>query len=110
MRVIDKPPAKNGSFDFKTLNPSESWSPFRYLIGNSNPINLMSYIKSIEDCLSKKAIINYLPMQPGDVSATSADTNLLEEWINFKPNTSINKGIEQFIEWFINFYSYKKTS
>ena len=55
VRVIDKPPAKNGSFDFKTLNPSESWSPFRvFNIGNSNPINLMSYIKSIEDCLSKK--------------------------------------------------------
>ncbi len=108
VRVIDKPPTKSNSFDLKTLNPSESWSPFRvFNIGNANPINLMSYIKSIEECLSKKAIINYLPMQPGDVTATSADTHLLEEWINFKPNTSINKGIEQFIEWFVNFYSYK---
>tara|TARA_Y100001978_G_C23666399_1_gene421443 strand:+ start:401 stop:1441 length:1041 start_codon:yes stop_codon:yes gene_type:complete len=110
VRVIDKPPTKNQYFDFKTLNPSKSWSPFKvFNIGNSNPINLMSYVKSIEDCLSKKAIINFLPMQPGDVSATSADTHLLEEWINFKPNTSINKGIEKFIEWFINFYSVKQS-
>ena len=110
VRVIDKPPTKNQYFDFKTLNPSKSWSPFKvFNIGNSNPINLMSYVKSIEDCLSKKAIINFLPMQPGDVSATSADTHLLEEWINFKPNTSINKGIEKFIEWFINFYSDKQS-
>ena len=53
-----------------------------------------------------KAIINFLPMQPGDVSATSADTHLLEEWIDFKQYFN-NQGIEQFIEWFINFYSNK---
>ena len=78
-----------------------------YNIGNSRPTNLTDYIKSIEKNLGKKAEIIFDEMQPGDVEATYADTNSLEDYINFKPNTSIEEGIEKFIEWFLDYYKFK---
>ena len=73
-------------------------------IGNSRPTKLTDYIKSIESNLGKKAKIILEEMQPGDVEATYANTKYLEEYINFKPNTSIEKGIKQFIEWYLEYY------
>ena len=64
----------------------------------------MDYIHAIETALNKKAEKNYLPMQPGDVQKTSADTNELEEWIKFKPNTSIIEGVSKFVSWYKEFY------
>ena len=61
--------------------------------------------KNSESALNKKARINFMPIQPGDVPATSADTSALEEWTGFKPNTSIAKGVSQFVEWYKDFYS-----
>ena len=78
-----------------------------YNIGNSRPTNLTDYIKSIEKNLGKKAEIIFDEMQPGDVEATYADTNSLENYINFRPNTSIEEGIEKFIEWFLDYYKFK---
>ena len=65
----------------------------------------MEFIKAIETKLGIKAKKEYLDMQPGDVSFTSADTSKLENWINFKPNTSVNQGISEFINWYRNFYN-----
>ena len=73
-------------------------------VGNSSPTNLEDYIKAIELNLNKKATIILEDMQPGDVEATFAKTDSLESWINYKPNTSINEGIKNFIDWYKSYY------
>ena len=84
-------------------------APYKiFNIGNSKPTKLEDYIKAIELNLDKKAKIVYEDMQPGDVKATYANTQSLENEINFKPNTSINVGIKKFISWYISYY--KKSS
>ena len=67
----------------------------------------MEYVYALEEVLGTKAIIEYLPMQPGDVEATFADTSLLESYIGFKPKTKIKDGIKKFIEWYKVFYQIK---
>ena len=70
--------------------PSKSWAPYSiFNIGNSNPINLIEYIKILEKELGREAKKNFMPMQDGDVQNTEADTTVLSEFINFKPNTPI---------------------
>ena len=104
-RVINNPPTIDPSFNKLEPNPSKSWAPHRvFNIGNSEPITLMQFIEAIENSLGKKAKKNFLPMQPGDVQATSADTELLEKFIDFKPNTSVEVGIQKFVEWYRDFY------
>ena len=104
-RVMKKPASKDVSFDLTNPNPATSWAPHRVLkIGNSNPENLMDYIFAIEKCLGIEAEKILLPLQPGDVVSTSSDTSLLEEWIKFKPKTSIKEGIMLFIEWYRQYY------
>ena len=108
-KLIHKPAIADKNFDKKNPNPSTSWSPSRiFNIGNSNPTPLMEYISAIEDALDIKAKINYLPLQPGDVPATYADTSALEEWINFVPKTSIKNGVNNFVRWYLEFYRNKK--
>ena len=87
-----------------TKNDSQNIPYKIFNIGNSRPTKLTDYIKSIESNLGKKAKIILEKMQPGDVEATYANTKYLEEYINFKPNTSIEKGIKQFIEWYLEYY------
>ena len=103
----NKPAKSENNFDFLNPNPGSSWAPHKiFNIGNSNPIKLMDYIYEIERAIGKKAIKEYLPMQPGDVKATSADTSKLENWINFKPNTSIKDGVNKFVQWYKEYYRY----
>ena len=64
----------------------------------------MDYISVIEKCLNKKAKIKFLPMQMGDVKATYADTSSLESWIQYKPNTPIEEGVKNFVDWYLEFY------
>ena len=105
MRLIIKPPKYYKSFDFENLNPSNSWAPYKiFNVGNSNPTNLMNYIKAIEKHLGMKPEIIFEDMQPGDVEITYADTKLLEEWVDFRPSTSIDEGIKKFIDWYLNYY------
>tara|TARA_Y100001968_G_scaffold154384_2_gene141021 strand:+ start:182 stop:1216 length:1035 start_codon:yes stop_codon:yes gene_type:complete len=105
VRVLNKPPIKDNSFDCKNPDPSISWAPHKvFNIGNSNPVPLMEFIEAIESSLNIKAKKQLLPIQPGDVPATASSTKLLEEWINFKPNTSIQKGVSLFVEWYKDFY------
>ena len=87
---------------YKNIKDSVPYQIFN--IGNSKPTNLEDYIKAIELNLNKKAKIVYEDMQPGDVKATYANTESLENEINFKPNTSINVGIKKFISWYISYY------
>ena len=105
-RLIGKLPEKNNNFDLINPNPSYSWAPYRiFNIGNSSPVSLMDYISEIEEALGKKAIKEYLPMQPGDVSETSANTKLLEDWVDFRPNTSVKDGILNFVNWYRDYYN-----
>ena len=81
-------------------------APFRVVnIGNSKPVKLLSFIEEIEKATNKVAICNMLPMQPGDVPATWADTSILEKLTVYKPSTQISDGVEKFVDWFVNYYS-----
>jgi UDP-glucuronate 4-epimerase len=64
----------------------------------------MQFIETLEDALSKKAIKKMMDMQAGDVKETSADTSELNQWVNFKPNTSIKEGVERFVDWYKSYY------
>ena len=104
-RLIDKIPKPDKEFDAENPTASSSWAPHRiFNIGNSNKVKLIDFINIIEKEIGIKAIKNFLPMQMGDVHSTLADTSLLEKYINFKPQTSLNFGIKKFIEWYRFFY------
>ena len=104
-RLLNRPPKENLDIKNKDLNPSSSWAPHKiFNIGNSNPIELIKYIEAIEDALQIKAIKEYQPIQPGDVKTTSADTNSLNNFINFKPNTPVTEGVKKFVDWYRSFY------
>ncbi|MDC0122165.1 GDP-mannose 4,6-dehydratase [Planktomarina sp.] len=81
-------------------------APFRTVnIGNSQQVPLMDFIKVLENCLGKKAEINFLEMQQGDVEMTLADTDFLKSIIGFKPNTRIDMGIKNFVDWYLDYFS-----
>ena len=107
IRVLDKPAAPEPAFDagVPVPDPATSWAPHRvFNIGNSNPTPLMEYIEAIEAALGVTATKEYLPMQPGDVPATAADTSALEAWTGFKPNTPVREGVARFVAWYREFY------
>ena len=90
VRLLDKPATAEVAFDRSSPDPATSWAPHRvFNIGNSNPTPLMDYIEAIEAALGTISLKEFLPMQPGDVPATAADTSALEAWTGFKPNTSV---------------------
>ena len=72
----------------------------KYTIGSNNPIKLNDYISEIERNVGKKAIVNFLPLQQGDVAATYADVQDLFETFDFKPKFNVKKGVKNFVEWF----------
>ncbi len=104
IRVLDNPPAGNPQWSGKAPDPGTSVAPYRvYNIGNSKPVKLMDFIEAIEEALGRKAIKNFLPLQPGDVPATWADVTDLAENFDYKPNTDIKEGVRRFVEWFLTF-------
>jgi UDP-glucuronate 4-epimerase len=105
VRLVDKSATPDPAFDPANPDPATSNAPYRvFNIGNSRPTPLMSYIAALETSLGAKAQMNMLPMQPGDVQATAADTSALESWIGFKPDTAIEFGISRFVDWYREFY------
>jgi UDP-glucuronate 4-epimerase len=103
--LLDKPATPDPTFDTADPNPATSWAPHRvFNIGNSSPIPLMSYIEAVENALGLTATKTFLPMQPGDVPATAADTSALEAWIGFRPNTSVTVGVARFVSWYRDYY------
>ena len=105
LRCCDKPATANLDFDPLHPDPATAAAPHRvFNIGNSQPTELLRFIEIMEEALGRKAIKDFQPMQPGDVVATAADTEALEQWIGFKPVTSIEKGIDQFISWFQTYH------
>ena len=75
-----------------------------YNIGNNKPVQLMDYINALEKALKKKAIINFLPLQPGDVPDTYASADNLKNKFNYKPSTSVIEGISNFVNWYKRYY------
>jgi UDP-glucuronate 4-epimerase len=86
-------------------NPSTSCAPYRlYNIGNEHPIELLRYIEVLEKCLNRKAQINFLPLQPGDVPDNWADLGALATELGYRPSTPIEVGVQRFVEWYLNYY------
>ena len=105
IKVLEKPPKENSSLEKSGLSPENSWAPHKvFNVGNSKPIKLLDFLKVLEEILCVKANINYLPMQSGDVRATESDTTILEDYINYRPNTPIKNGIKEFVKWYKEFY------
>ncbi|KAA5972655.1 NAD-dependent epimerase [Pantoea sp. M_9] len=98
-------PQPDSAWSVEHGSPASSSAPYRvYNIGNSQPTRLMTYIESLEKALGIEAQKNMLPMQPGDVLGTSADTQPLYDAINFRPQTSVEQGVQQFVDWYRDFY------
>ena len=107
VRLIPKPPKPDPEWDAENPDPGTSSAPYKiYNIGNNNPVKLTRFIEVIEEKLGKKAIKEYLPMQPGDVPATYADVDDLMSDVGFKPSTSIEEGVGRFVDWYKEYYGY----
>ena len=106
VRLVSKPATADENFDASAPNPAASTGPYRlFNIGNGQPTPLMDYIIAIEDAIGKKAVMNYLPMQAGDVMTTSADTTLLADWVGFQPDTPVTEGVARFVMWYRDYYN-----
>ncbi|WP_313383610.1 NAD-dependent epimerase [Pantoea sp.] len=106
VRLQDVIPQQDKNWTVETGSPATSSAPYRvYNIGNSQPTSLIKYIEAIEKALGVTAKKNLLPMQPGDVLETSADTAALYQAIGFKPQTSVEEGVERFVRWYREFYN-----
>jgi len=105
LRVSDHVPVGNEAWSGTDPDPGTSRAPYRvFNIGNNAPVKLMDMIGALETSLGKVAEKEFLPMQLGDVPATYADVNALVDWVDFKPETSIETGIENFVSWYREFY------
>lgn len=103
VRVLDKIPEPQSIESGSTLDPSKA--PYKiYNIGNNQPVELMHFIKTLEDCLGMEAEKNMLPLQPGDVPITYADVDDLARDVGFRPNTPIEVGIKRFVAWYRSYY------
>ncbi len=104
-RAVDVPAKSNNNWDAMNPDPATSRAPYRvYNIGNSNPVPLMRYIQAVEKALGKKAQLNMMPMQDGDVPSTFADTTKLQNDMGYKPSRSVEEGVAHFVDWYNEFY------
>ena len=105
IRVSDNIATKSTKWDSEHPDPAISDAPYRlYNIGNNSPVDLMYFIEILENNLNKKAVKNFLPLQPGDVPATYANVDALVESIDYSPSTSIEDGIKKFVNWYMSYY------
>jgi UDP-glucuronate 4-epimerase len=105
VRVMNRIPQAEPDWSSDRPDPSSSCVPYRlYNIGNNQPVALMEFIHAIEAALEKKAVIEYLPLQPGDVPATYADVADLMADTGFKPSTPVPEGIQKFVDWYRAYY------
>ncbi|HEY0591700.1 MAG TPA: GDP-mannose 4,6-dehydratase, partial [Thermoanaerobaculia bacterium] len=105
IRACDRPAAPDPSFATNDPDAATSNAPWRiFNIGNNRPVQLLRYIEVIEECVGKKADMELLPMQPGDVPSTMADVSALEEAVGFRPETPVEVGVRRFVEWYRSYY------
>lgn len=105
VRAMDHIATPNAAWDSEQPDPGTSNAPFRlYNIGNSNPVELRRYIEVLEQCLGRKAELNLLPLQPGDVPDTWADVQDLADAVGYRPATSVEDGVRQFVDWYVDYH------
>lgn len=105
IRVLDCPAPSNPDWDSTKPDPGTSQAPWRvYNIGNNQPVELMDYIGALETALGKKAKMNLLPLQPGDVPDTYADVNDLIRQFDYQPSTRVEDGVARFIDWYRDYF------
>jgi len=105
IKTLDYPATSNINWNGDQPDPASSKAPWCiYNIGNNKPVQLMDYINALERALGKKAKINFLPLQPGDVQDTYADTDNLNKKFNYKPSTSVAEGVSKFVKWYKDYY------
>ena len=106
IRTMDHTAEPNADWDAAKPDPGTSSAPYRiYNIGNQQPVELMHYIEVLENCLGRKAEKNMLPLQPGDVPDTYADTEALVKDVDYQPNTTVEVGIKNFVDWYVEYYN-----
>ncbi|MBF0379776.1 MAG: NAD-dependent epimerase [Magnetococcales bacterium] len=105
VRVLDRIPTPNPQWDSDNPDPATSNAPYKiYNIGNNNQVELMSYIRALEESLGISAKMNMMGMQPGDVPATWANVDDLIEDVGFRPQTTVQEGISRFVEWYRQYH------
>ena len=109
VRASERVAQPDPKWNSNSPDPSTSNAPYRiYNIGNSSPVPLMRYIEVLEECLGRKATKNFLPLQLGDVPETSADITDLERDVGYRPATPVEVGVRRFVDWFMEYYGYKR--
>jgi len=109
IRLLDHPPQFNSNWNSEHPDPSTSYAPYKvYNIGNNKPVKLMDFIHLLERLIGKKAKVEFLPMQPGDVKATFADITNLQEDVGFYPSTSLEEGLTHFVDWYKKYHQIEK--
>jgi UDP-glucuronate 4-epimerase len=105
VRACDRIPRGNEAWNGDAPDPASSKAPYRlYNIGNNRPVELMHYIRTLEECLGRKAEMNLLPLQPGDVPDTWADIEDLQRDVGYTPATPVEQGIRAFVDWYLGYY------
>lgn len=105
IRTLDHTATGNPDWSGMQPDPGTSKAPWRvYNIGNQNPVELMDYIRAIEDALGMKAELNLLPLQPGDVPDTYADVDALVQDVSYRPSMSVDEGTRRFVQWYRDYY------
>ncbi|MCH9769304.1 MAG: NAD-dependent epimerase [Gammaproteobacteria bacterium] len=106
IKTVDHPAEVNPDWSGLSPDPATSYAPYTvFNIGNNQPIKLLDFVSAVEKALNKKAIKKLMPMQAGDVEKTYADTAKLEEAFDYKPSTSIEEGIQRFINWYVEYFA-----
>ena len=105
VRVLERPAAPDLAYDPRRPDLATSNAPWRiYNIGNHQPVNLLTYIETLEDALGRKAVKNFLPLQPGDVPVTHAEVDALRSAVGFAPSTPVQSGVRRFVDWYCSYY------
>ena len=105
VRILDRPASGNASWLGHDPDPASSMAPYRlYNIGRGQPVEIMQFVKVLEKCLGKRASLNLLPPQPGDVEATCADVSDLARDFGYQPTTDLEEGVERFALWYRDYY------
>jgi UDP-glucuronate 4-epimerase len=106
VRVLDQPATANSSWQSQAPDPASSNAPYRlFNIGNEQPVELLRYIEVLESCLARKASMELLPLQAGDVPDTEADVSELHAAVGYKPSVSVEQGVARFVDWYRDYYN-----
>ena len=109
VRACERTAQADPHWDSRSPDPASSCAPFRlYNIGNHQPVQLLRYIEIIEEALGRKAQMNFLPLQPGDVPETFADIDGLVRDVGYRPATPVEVGVRKFVDWFCDYYGYRR--